>query len=433
MAVSDTFKFTCTIANDFTIGFNQPPRKDKGFGSATRVKAVREWDGEKIVSYNRVLTDHDQVDRVMGNDGLSFEELRSLNRRFYDSIIEKSASLPEHEKNLLISHADLAWKRFVSAGGSAKDLGLDGLPPLGLSTATNSHKIPVQRINDGETPSEQRFPSRAKRGSKGLPSSARRQVRGVSALLEKKYGRRKISLATFTLPTLDPVELLSLESQWAELTRVFFQRLKRLCLSRGLSGDYLQVTEVQEKRYLRWGQVCLHFHVLFPGRLSDRGPWLISADDCRSLWGDVLSHFLGRLVDVRSATRIEVPKTSLAKEMGKYLSKGGKLISRIVEAGHGVYLPSSWWGASSGLKRDEKAARRTRTGEPVNRLLQNLKKYRDAGLVWFREIWLEVADPVTGSVREKWIGVSGRFADTFIADMVCSGLDPLDQSFAVAA
>lgn len=281
--------------------------------------------------------------------------------------------------------------------------------PMGLSNAINSRIHPV-RVSA----------SRKRRGTHGITSYAKKMVRSCGAILEERYGRSNLTFGTCTLPALEASEFPSICAEWSELTRRFFEELTRLLKRRGLDTDYVQVTEIQGKRFEKWGQVAPHLHFVCQGRVSRREFWRIRPDEIRHIWERLLGNVLGREVDGQAATRIERPRTSLAGELGKYISKGGTVLKAIQEQGKGNMLPSAWWGASRALRQEVKSKIREYTGEVAENLMDTLGALEASGDIWYYPIYLEVSreqlrisrDGSSGWESTRWnicIGASGFF------------------------
>jgi hypothetical protein len=227
---------------------------------------------------------------------------------------------------------------------------------------------------------------------KGITSRGKRMVRSGAAILEDKYGRECITFGTATLPPLLAEEIIMVCNGWSDLTRQFFQEVGRLLERRGLSTEYLSVTEIQEKRFDRWGQVMPHLHWLMQGRLNRRSHWLILPGEIQAIWQRLLSNLLGRSIDCSAATRIEKPRKSLRAELGKYLSKGGAVIKKIVEAGKADLLPSAYYNASQSLKQEVKQAIVILSGDFCLEFIDSLESLQRQGMLKFRKIMHQFED-----------------------------------------
>lgn len=358
-------------SGDFTIGRNQPPKTDKGSHPLEGIGSHTTFYGARKVSIPaRDL--HKDVDiKVLEKIAIAYEQAGDQDTanwfgdRYAMALFNNPDLVADCDPDLV---RDAFPDDFDDSGA---------LAPMGLSDVVNSHKS---------------IKKKAKRGSKGISSSAKRLVRSSLAILEKQFGRGCLSFGTATLPPMETHELEKVCLNWSNITRKFFQELTRLLDRRGLSRDFVQVTEIQEKRYLAWGQVCPHLHWIMQGRANLRAGWAITPDEIRFLWERILSNCLGRPIDGKAATRIEKPKKSLAVELGKYMSKGGKLIKRIATSDKAHLLPSSYWGSSRSLKKQVKAAIKIIFGDECEAFIDSLESLKSEGLASYIHIFREMED-----------------------------------------
>ena len=396
-------KLKISRSNDFTLGAVAPPRRDRG-DSATEIRRHRQYFGWMLHEWLTVETDEGKIKRLQSR--FSRLDLESRLRLFdtYESKLETHINSGETEKAAVLQ----TFIEKIVAGLNDKDSS-EVDTSMGLSDATISHTNGQQETLIENAPENQGFQRRAKRGSKGISAAARRIIKSCGVILEERFRRPNLSLGTCTTPPVDETRQRQLCENWSEIKRQFFQALTRLLASRGLSTDYVQVTEIQEKRFEKWGQVCPHLHFVFQGRLHSREPWRVAPADIQFLWQRSMENVLGVRLDCRSATRIENPRKSLSKELGKYLTKGGKVVKEILDRGLGAYLPSSWYGASKALSLLERAARIERTGEIATYVLRNLEALAESGEIKFRRIYARFKCPQTGIEREICVGASGWF------------------------
>jgi hypothetical protein len=365
-------------SGDFTIGRNQPPRTDKASHPLDDIGSHTTFYGARKVSIPARDLHKDFDAKVLEKISIAYQEAgnQELADRFGDRYAFEILNPSDRAENIELPKGIEAnnqdcygddWSNMVS-GASA---------PMGLSDVVNSHKSSKKK---------------AKRGSKGISSNAKRLVRSSLTLLEKQFGRGCLSFGTATLPPMETHELEKICLDWSNITRKFFQELTRLLDRRGLSQDFIQVTEIQEKRYLAWGQVCPHLHWIMQGRQNLRSHWLITPDEIRSLWERILTNCLGRPIDCKAATRIEKPKKFLAVELGKYMSKGGKLIKQIATSDKAHLLPSSYWGSSKALKKQVKAAIKIIVGDECEAFIDSLESLKSDGLASYIHIFREMED-----------------------------------------
>jgi hypothetical protein len=131
--------------------------------------------------------------------------------------------------------------------------------------------------------------------------------------------------------------------------------------------------------------------------------YAISKLEVRLLWERLLSNILGRKITCIAATRVERPKKSLQGELGSYLSKGGKMIAKIIKDGKGDQLPSSYVGANLELKNAVKSEIKVLTGIDAQNFVDSLTDLRDSELVYFKPIMWQIPN----SDREIAVGFVG--------------------------
>lgn len=250
-------------------------------------------------------------------------------------------------------------------------------PPLGLSDAINCHKGGSKKGKKA-----------ARRGSKGISTPQRRLVTNCCYLLEEKYGKGCLGLITLTLPAFaNFADLALICSNWADLIRKFIQELKRMLNRRGFPESMVWTSEIQEDRYRATGVVAPHLHLIYVGKRHRYSKaWAVSKQEVRSLWERILGNFLDRPITCQAATRVERPRKSLKAEMGKYMSKGGKVIKQIIEDGKGDQLPTNYGGATDNLRKAYKSRIKVYRGRDAEKFIDNLEEMKQAGLLHYKPI-----------------------------------------------
>jgi len=247
--------------------------------------------------------------------------------------------------------------------------------PLGLSELSNSHK-------------DIEMEERTRRGLGGITMYGQRMVKNAAYLLQQKYGARQLTFLTLTLPGT-PDETFEVSKEWSRITRNFYQKLKRRLVGEGLSPAVVGVTEIQPKRFLRTGGMPLHLHIVFQGANRDN-EWVFRPDDFKNMWREtVMAVFPGmEKHSFASATNTQRVRDSAAGYLGKYMSKGEKDISMVIEKSPGVVdaLPSAWYNLS---KEARDAVRSyTRYGPEVGDMLEEWRSFGFGGMNPFRFIAL---------------------------------------------
>lgn len=271
--------------------------------------------------------------------------------------------------------------------------------------------------------------SEAKRGQKGISGHGKKLVRNAALRLERECGIKHLSFLTLTVPGVTPEGALVLVENWAEIVRIFQQRLKRRLIAKGLSGEMVGVTEVQEKRMASSGVVALHLHIVFQGRRRYQS-WALRPGDVRSMWRDTLSPYLtpvegGFYWDaVENLVHIH---SSAVGYLGKYMSKGSKVCDEIIKNHPGIVLPTCWYLCTNTLRK---------------RVFQNIRFITSNDSPWFesmcssmntqdvftfiRPVFIAMKDGV-----EYQVGWVGKFQpDAFRA--IAEAIPHRDNKFAVA-
>lgn len=220
--------------------------------------------------------------------------------------------------------------------------------PLGLSNLSKLKILSAEEVQLFSSP-------RKKRGSGGLTSHGRRQVKNACYLLEEEVGRGCLSFLTLTVPTLSFVEEhIQVAQSWAYLVHRFMAWLKSRLRAAGLKPKYVYVNEIQEKRYERTGIYAPHLHIVFIGRKRfPSSGWVVSPSSVRKAWLAAISGLLNRPVESRSCENLQRVKYSCAAYLSKYLSKGRSDAagSEGLPGGGNLCLPS-WYGVCRSLQSD---------------------------------------------------------------------------------
>ena len=249
------------------------------------------------------------------------------------------------------------------------------------------------------------------RGQQGITSYGRRMVRCCAALLERATNRVNLTFGTATLPALSPSDLTLVLDQWAVVVNRFFEELSRLYGRSGLSWSCIYVTEIQPRRWERSGEVALHLHWLCPGRSNRRAKWVVSPKQVAAIWARVLANILGHTPDCRAAIRLESPRGSVSRELGKYLSKGCQCVAQIVRSGQAHLLPSAWWGGTRKLKASVEASVVWLDRDQCLNLLDRQDELRAAKLAWVLHHFIDRhdADNLQPGDRRFWVGATIGF------------------------
>ena len=204
-------------------------------------------------------------------------------------------------------------------------------PPLGLSSLGNSQE--TQR-----------------RGLKGMPTSGRKKVTELLALLEEF--RARLGFWHVTLPDEDYVDLRELKT-WPVFQRRLFDRLAQYLKDQGVEQLMVGVCEIGELRLGRTGKPMPHLHIVTSGyNVKDlKGRYVLRPD--------VMDELVQKSCDDaglprrsrQASSRIEKIRYSVRGYVDKYVTKGGGMAGKCLDDGWDALIPHQWWNRSDGLHR----------------------------------------------------------------------------------
>lgn len=224
-------------------------------------------------------------------------------------------------------------KNLIEVHGADAVLEYYGFNPLGSSTVPKTHRD-------------------QKRGLNGITPYGSRLVRNACLRLERENPKDRLSFATFTLPDVSVRESVILAQNWAQIVRVFIQRLRRHLIASGLTGEIVGATEIQEKRMQRDGIVALHLHLVFLGR-HRKQTWAGTPELYRQFWRETIEPYLFEDSDQYNWSAVENivrVKQSAQSYLGKYLSKGVKSVGKAAEEFGTEALPTAWYTITNTLR-----------------------------------------------------------------------------------
>lgn len=234
----------------------------------------------------------------------------------------------------------------------------------------SSHVINSQNVSEGH--------KKARRGSKGITSYGRSQVRCAAQWLEEQHGIRNLSFLTCTLP---PEALAGYTPQsWAEVVKRYQMWLKYHLGKAGLDALVVGVTEIQMKRWeVERGLPPVHLHLVFHGR-GQTGQWCYRPDFYQAGWVQACQSVWEARWVTQSSCRVECIRKSSVNYLGKYMSKGVDALKSLSPE----VLPTGWYTISTELKDLIKAAVIHLSGELATKTYRYL---RDSEMVWWeREV-----------------------------------------------
>ena len=187
-------------------------------------------------------------------------------------------------------------------------------------------------------------------GRKGITGYGKKTVRSACALLQRKYGRKRLSFLTLTVPELAPEALRAVALNWGQITNRLVQWITRRLSKAGLSTSVVLVTECQPRRVESGSLGCLHVHAVFQGRQRLSGDWAIRPVEVREFWLSELSRRVGFQVVSESCEELRMVKKSAEGYLGKYMSKGSESAVLLASKHGWECLPRQWWTATKRAK-----------------------------------------------------------------------------------
>lgn len=213
-----------------------------------------------------------------------------------------------------------------------------------------------------ESPKSSRSP-RGSYGKHGITGFGKRFVRNSAILLERKYSKTRLGFVTCTLPTFPECIQRRINGVWGEIVRRFYQKIKRHLQKLDVPFQYIGVTEIQEKRYHTTGVPVPHLHFVYVCRKSISDRYYMYICQIHRAWNHAVREGIGysgyplkypEHSDC-GGVHAKVVKKSVAAYLGKYVSKGCKVIADMQENGW-TEFPKQWWNADMQTKEMYKSA-----------------------------------------------------------------------------
>lgn len=192
------------------------------------------------------------------------------------------------------------------------------------------------------------------RGRKGLTSYGKKVVRSACQLIEDRFNVSNCSFLTLTLPQLSDEDLDHVVENWGTIIHNLLRELERECMRHGSHLYYVDVTEIQEKRWLDTKQAYPHLHLVMRGRIARGRDWMIKPVFLSETWLRVIRNALPTTFLATARTGIQRIDSSAVAYISKYLSKGSdslKSLDSDIPIGR---LPSAWYGCTRSILRMSK-------------------------------------------------------------------------------
>ena len=235
-------------------------------------------------------------------------------------------------------------------------------------------------------------------GQKGITTYGRRVVENSALLLERKYGRGRLGFVTCSLPSLPSHEHHLLNGVWGEVVRRFYQKLKRQLEKVSRPFIYVGVTEIQEKRFREYGVPAPHLHFCYLSRSHSRQRYWMYICQIHRAWNQAVQEGLAYAGSTFSleqnqswgSTHAKVVKKSVSAYLGKYMSKGCKVLEAMKKQGWDEF-PKQWWTACMQCKEMFKASLIKPSQDMCAMLFYDAEDLLESELIaWMQSVWINV-------------------------------------------
>lgn len=188
-----------------------------------------------------------------------------------------------------------------------------------------------------------------RRGMNGITRYGQDQIVSMATLFQRKYGKEHVGMGLCTIPSFSEEGLERIHRNWSKIVNTWrkavLYQLKRL----GLPEELCYVFEIQEGRFAKYDVPVLHIHYLMPIHLGI--PFRDAWDHwMRRYWTKLMNKWAGEKSRYLAVGNLMPVEKDAAAYIGKYLSKGVKVIQKMCEKGYRGWVPSTWWGASKNMK-----------------------------------------------------------------------------------
>lgn len=268
------------------------------------------------------------------------------------------------------------------------------------NTAKKVYKQKIEKTNQEKpnlsegailgSPTEFSQPKK-RNGLNGLTAHGKRAIRNIALLMEREYGKGRLSMITPTLPNYDFDNLEVINRNFHELIRYFNQRVRRFLKSINKPLDMIACVELQPKRLKKRKEVAPHLHMLLVVRngIKDKedylteerlnSMWILSIEDTLRRFGGNLSQKVKKDIAVHSRP-IEA---SAIQYMAKYMSKHKDDVDYVIKLEKREELPMQWWCCSKESRAKYIASIQTVNEQMAEAIYNNLEASIENGsLLW---------------------------------------------------
>lgn len=195
-------------------------------------------------------------------------------------------------------------------------------------------------------------------GKNGITNFGRRFLKNACICLEDRYGKKRLGFGTATLPAMDRDTCDAINGSISDITRRFYQKIRRIYKKRGQQFIYVGCVEIQEERFRSSGIAAAHLHFVYVAKSHLHTRYTCNTKEFYTAWNQSVNEVLRKLgrkpiMGVgghKGSVKLESIRTSAAAYIGKYVSKGVKSVEAMQKAGY-AHMPKQWWTACMQCKR----------------------------------------------------------------------------------
>lgn len=247
-------------------------------------------------------------------------------------------------------------------------------------------------------------------GSHGITNFGKRVCKNSAILLQKRHDRGCLGFGTATLPCISAPLCRYIIANIADISRRFYQRIRREYAKRGAEFDYIGVVEIQEKRFGDTNLPVPHLHFVFVAKPNIRSGYTLHTKDFYTAWNNSVNEVIGKgrfapIMGVDGhvgSVKVEPIRKSAASYLGKYISKGCTVVKAMKEKGF-TEFPKQWWTASMQCKKMFKDSLVHLRSDECEAIFYGLEHLLEEGLL----TWCNFVDILIGDryVRVGCVGV----------------------------
>lgn len=329
------------------------------------------------------VTQRDSGKPIGGKSGLNAKLWPNGEISIWKSKTVKIPKLPKKTSpNESAFNVALKCIKYQALLGLADSCLLLGLSPLPIFDKVESEH--PERVSSKSEPRE-------RKGLSGITGYGKRMVRNAAQFLQETYGRARCVFATVTIPDLPIKQMGVIHEKWHQLVEYYRLGIRRELQKKCLTGEIVTVSEVQEERYEKCNLPVLHLHSVFVG-VDATGKYAISTERHDDIWIRAVQSVVDiNRDDFTAACNLQRVRKSASAYLGKYMSKGAKIVGRIVDQGFGRWLPKHWWNCSRTLTAKIKGT--TRVVNAYADWLNDMADFPNNNIwIWHRDVLIEMPD-----------------------------------------